>query len=82
MTGREVHFAVADKLSTLNNFITKPDSEEQRQTDIRRDHTDPVNLILKERFVVLAESNGQTQDKGEDRADQKKPERYGKSFRS
>ena len=82
MAGRKVHFAVADKLSTLNNFITKPDGEEQRQTDIGRDHTHPVNLILQEGFVVLTEGDGQTQNKGEDRADREKPERYGRSFRS
>ena len=79
---REFHFAVLHDAGAARQLVTEPDQQEQRNADVGRGHAVPVDLVLQEGLVVLAQGNDQAQHEGEDRPQRKNPERYGKSFRS
>lgn len=64
---RELHFTVAYEVSSFNQLVAEPNNQEQRDTNIRCRYAAPVNGIFKERFVVLAQSDNQTQNECEDR---------------
>jgi hypothetical protein len=67
---------------SFRQLVTKPDDQEQRNTNIGCRHGAPVNGIREERFIVLAQGDNQAQNEGEDRPQREEPERYGRLFRS
>ena len=79
---REFHFTVANEVCSFRQFVTKPDDQEQRNTNVGCRDGAPVDSIREERFIVLAQRNNQTQNEGENWPQRKNPERYGRSFRS
>ncbi len=58
---REVHFAIAHKMRVPFISVAEPDKQEQRNTDIGRRDTAPVDGIFRERFIVLPQRNNQAQ---------------------
>ncbi len=71
-------------MRTFYQLVAEPDKQEQRNTDIGRRDTAPVDGIFQERFKVLPQRNNQAQAKvgRKSYSSGKNPERYGKSFTS
>jgi hypothetical protein len=67
----EVHFFVAHDAGAFGPFVAKPDQQKQRQADVGGDDAGPVDAVLGEGFVVLAQGDDQTQHKGKDGAEGK-----------
>ena len=67
----ELHLVVTDEARALEQAVSQPDAEKDRQADVGGDHAAPVDAILHEGLVVLAQGNDQTQHEGKDRPEGK-----------
>ena len=70
---REFHFTVANEVCSFRQLVTKPDDEEQRNTNVGCRDGAPVNGVRQERFIVLSQRNNQAQNEGENGTQREEP---------
>ncbi len=69
---REFHIAVFHKTGAARQLVTHPDKQKQRDTDIGCSHAVPVDAVIQEGLVVLAQRDDQTEHESQNRANREK----------